>query len=299
MTVRRFDGVDDFITLAPGGVASYDGGPMTLAYIWRPLSVHAGSMIYAVDGASTLAWSSNPFSNGQVFFATSAGSLGGTTYSANEWYMHAWTKADLSSEVRRHQFVFSTQTWTHTASGVSFGDTPNIPFERIEIGKNRLGVEFLHGDVAIIGVWNSVLSDTALELLRHSSRWWVTAAPGALWTFDQSDVSQPVQDVIGAADQTSIGGTTVLQGQDPPGFRFEGAGDPSVPTKRNEEPLRRVSKNRYGRDLQGALRRSMVTGGTPTHANKDINGICRGAYGLERGSAYDSMLFTLNTAPAP
>lgn len=70
-------------------------------------------------------------------------------------------------------------------------------------------------------------------------------------------------------------------------------------TPYNEERLQKAAQDRYGLDLQGALRRAMVTSGSPQHSRKDINGICRGAYGLERAAANSSMFTTLTTAPAP
>lgn len=69
----------------------------------------------------------------------------------------------------------------------------------------------------------------------------------------------------------------------------------------NEEALRRVAKARYNRDLQGALRRARFNEGAIADSTKDINGICKSAYGAERhtNTANGGMAFTLGAAPAP
>jgi hypothetical protein len=48
-----------------------------------------------------------------------------------------------------------------------------------------------------------------------------------MWPLNQTSVSDPVLDLVGNADQTAITGTSVLLGNDPPGFDFSLGGPPN------------------------------------------------------------------------
>lgn len=218
MTVRRFDGVDDRIFFAPGNAAPIDGGPITIATIWRPSSNHQGGLI---DGrnAGVRRWAINPFSDNNVYINTGGG-ITSTNYGAyiGQWALLAFTKPNGSSTVRTHLFRYDTSIWTHTDLAAC-GDSPG-GIDEIIVGWFGSS-EYLHADLAVMGIWSSALSDVALEGLTNALEDWDAASPAALWAFNQENVATPVEDITdGGADQTAITGTTVLSGQDPPGFDF-------------------------------------------------------------------------------
>lgn len=224
MAVRHFTSAsNEFLTFSPGSVANLDGGPQTVAYVWRATTVKDNAIIYAIDGASTIAWYSDGFSDGNNFYGINhAGDFaGGNPYAINTWYLTAFTKPGGVGQVRRHRYDFTAATWQHADTGSPFGDSPNVPYDRIEVGRSHVGIAFLNGDLALIGVWDSVLSDLAIEALIGAPgvKNWVTAGPRILLPFYQSDVGTPIKCLMGSGvNEIARTGTTVVTGQDPPGF---------------------------------------------------------------------------------
>jgi hypothetical protein len=89
----------------------------------------------------------------------------------------------------------------------------------IQVGKSDS--EKLDGRLAVIGIWQSVLTNTQIEGLTSALSAWKDLGPTALWAFNQASTTTPVTDLTGGgADQTAITGTTAVTGDDPPGFDF-------------------------------------------------------------------------------
>lgn len=226
---RRFTAAShEVIGFDPGNLASLDGGPITVAWIWSPNSLHAGCLLYCSGTGQVILL--NPFFDGRVYFATSGSGPATETYTASDgWRLLAVTKADGSSTVRGHSYDYGDQAWTHTDYSTK-GDSTNGPVTTVQVGRNNGFNEYLNADLAVVGVWGSVLTDNQLEGLTDALIDWVTLSPAALWAFNQSSVASDVLDISGGgADQSSITGTSVVS--DPPGFDYAitaGAGGPHV-----------------------------------------------------------------------
>lgn len=101
--------------------------------------------------------------------------------------------------------------------------------------------------MAVRGAWVNDLpwsadasGDTALTGagLETSLQKWVDASADALWPYNQASTGTPVDDIVGAADQSSLTGTTVITGDDPPGFSFSLGQTPKLYVARSNLQLR-------------------------------------------------------------
>jgi hypothetical protein len=139
--------------------------------------------------------------------------------SADDWCLVAITKAAGDSTPRFHHFEYDTTTWTHQ-DGPSTREDDGITILHIAIGQTDQDFGFI-GRMAVVGAWESELSDGALEALTDELSAWVSATPDALWPLNQTSVSTAVTDITGGgADQSARVGTSVATGDDPPGFNF-------------------------------------------------------------------------------
>lgn len=217
MTVRHFDGVDDVISAEPLTPAFVGHG--TLAAIWR--AADFGNQGLASGEATGFErWSIQPV-GGDLVYCDYGGFSGMHSWSADEWFLSIATKPSGTATVRSHSMPFSTGVWTH-ADGSSVGDDNGLGHTHTHFGWSLNNNFFLEGEIAVVGIWSGVvLSDAECESLESELSNWVGLEPTGLWAFDQEDVGDPVLDLSGNGfDQIAITGTSVLTGDDPPGFNF-------------------------------------------------------------------------------
>jgi endo-1,3-1,4-beta-glycanase ExoK len=107
-----------------------------------------------------------------------------------------------------HKCVLSTGTWTHADAAGTLANSGTAA-NSARLGSTQAASGFYQGDIGVLAVGNTVLNDAAIEALATGEAAWSTAGFVALWTLDQASVATALQDTIGAADQTSINGTSV------------------------------------------------------------------------------------------
>jgi hypothetical protein len=223
VTVRGFNGgLGVGVNVSAGALATNDGGPITLAFLWKPAALSNQGLVNARESGA-LKWAINPFSDGLLYYSASGFASSNTIGwgAASGWLLTAITKASGSATPRWHQYSYTSTTWTHVNA------TNNVSDSTISVAIDNIGLgyldndEVLNGNLAVIGAWNAVLSDGDLETMPCALSAWVDLTPAALWPFNQASTSDPVLDVTGnGADQTSITGTSVVNGDDPPCFSF-------------------------------------------------------------------------------
>ena len=217
MTVRHFDGVDDEIITSP--MSNPFNGNGTIAVIWRGSDGGNHGLVCA-ENAGFQRWGVLPVGGDEVYVSYS-GFSAVHPWSSGQWYLTIATKASGSSAVRRHSMPFSTGVWTH-GDRSNVNDQPSLSHTSVRFG-HEIGNSFwLEGELAVVGIWSGVmLSDAECETLDTALINWLDLSPDSLWAFDQASTSDPVVDLTGnGADQSGIVGTTVLTGDDPPGFDF-------------------------------------------------------------------------------
>jgi hypothetical protein len=94
--------------------------------------------------------------------------------------------------------------------------------------------------LAALAVYDTNLSDAAIEALSVGLQAMLDAEPLGLWAFNQDAVTTAVDDLTeNGADQTARTGTAVITDDDPPEFDFELGGeepppDPPPPTSHTD-----------------------------------------------------------------
>lgn len=139
----------------------------------------------------------------------------------DDWVLVAWTKVSGTVNLRFHKCVLSSDTWTHQDS-TNTVDSDDNTCTFASTRPNDDGDFVFRGRIAAIAAYDSVLNDAAVEALRDSFTDWLAAGAIAAWRFDQANTSDPIDDqTAGGADQTTLVGSTVVTGDDPPGFSFD------------------------------------------------------------------------------
>lgn len=234
MPIRRFDGVDDFIRAAIGSCNWTFG---TFGALYRPLKKPAGRAYVFCNhtsananqpGINHISATLKPFLNGSWSADRSI------TYelAINTWYIVLITKATGTQTPRLHagKWNGSAFEWTHENYSGTETNPPSQAGGSIVIGASKGTTEFLNADYAAVIEWPStVLSDAECEALGTQADlktgWKEYKSPAGLITFEQTSVSEEVQDIIGAADQTERTGTEVISEEPPiPYVAEEGGG---------------------------------------------------------------------------
>lgn len=219
MSVRRSDGVDDWLHVAIGDVEF--AGAYTLALLVRAPSGVADDQVVVVghNSGGSFQWvfgGTSAMDSFQLYIGSASDAPAGFL-PAGVWRLIGFSKAAGTSRPRMHTYDFIQERWSHADGTVAIGDPATQAGG--EIGFFALGRRFNFSavDLAAAAAWTSALSDTAFEALADvvALSEWADHAPGALWLFDQASVADPLLDVIGAADELAINGTTVVA-QDPP-----------------------------------------------------------------------------------
>ena len=217
MSVRHFDGTDDFIKVE--GMSPHFTGHGTLAVIWRASDAGNHGLVCG-EASGFERWAMLPVGGDEVY-VDYIGFSGIQTWSADEWYLTIATKPSGGTTVRQHSMPFSTGVWTHANRG-TIGDESAGAHTGVIFGNTLTNNFWLEGELAVVGVWVGVqLSDAECETLDTELLNWVDLSPSGLWAFNQESVGDPVLDLSGSGyDQIAITGTSVLTGEDPPGFNF-------------------------------------------------------------------------------
>lgn len=215
-------GDSDYVTFGAGGLSGVDGGPITVALLFRADGLTGDrDLMAAVSAGGSVLWGVNQ-SGGQIFVACGGGFIGGASISTGTWYLYLWTKPAGSSQVRDHLCDMSTGVWTHANRGV-LGDSAG-PVDHLWLG--RVYGSYLDGYIGAAGVGATEYTDADCEALQFGLRPWITAdateparaALDAVWRGNDT----PMDDLsTAAADQSAIQGTSVNTGVEPPSFDYD------------------------------------------------------------------------------
>lgn len=205
------------------------GEDSTGGYIWE---------FFAATSANNVIWTLASGDGGQS--ATTA-----TKMTTGTWHIIAWTKAAGTVQGRVHMYTFGG-SWAHEAAA-ALGSTPTNPATiasgHVSFGE-AIDVDDLDGRIALAGTWAAVLTDLQIEALTtnlRTSDWYNHAvSPTGLWQFNRAvntddlvDLTANAQTATGTitstTDHSGIQGTTIVSGDDPAGWSFDGVGAVAVP----------------------------------------------------------------------
>lgn len=210
---RTFDGTDDRVRVSAGGLSAFTFG--TILLVMRRNSTAWNGLVVGHNSGGTSLWGlelgPNAGVDDRLFYLSNANSRKSTftITNADGWILAGAGKATGTAAPRFHKLVYSSNTWTHEdANDGTVGDNTGTT-SVVSIGDWELS-DFLAGDVALVGVWKRLLTDTEVEQLAYSLQDWYAAAPDALLVLDQSATTQNVIDATGGgANQSSITGTSI------------------------------------------------------------------------------------------
>lgn len=215
MPVRTLDGSNDRITVAIGSIGVFGG--TTFAAILRKLTSSSGIVFYAgVTNISSGRWNLQFSANTPALQCAASVLLAPsiTLPSSEGWALIAVSKASGTAPARFHEFDFGTGIWTHETTTGSIANS-GVPSTSAFFGANPSGSSALGMDIRIAAFWNTILSDANVETLVTSEDAWAELSPTALWPFTQSSPATPLQDIVGASDQTAITETSVTDTEVP------------------------------------------------------------------------------------
>lgn len=231
MAVRRVNGSDsDFILFGAvsNAIQELHFGAFTIAVLMKK-EVQEDSFQGYVTGEVA----SGPTNRRALITNTSnqlVGQLGGFNINtptvfeiADGWSVVAIRKAVGSVTLKGSKGILGG-AWTHDDGDAGFDDSSGTSADlaQIRVGMYQAGTLNSWALYAVVGIWARELSQAELEDgLRTSYQEWLDKAPDALYKFNQAVVSTAVQDDSGNGNhQTDRSGTTVITGDDPPGFDF-------------------------------------------------------------------------------
>lgn len=200
---RSFNGTSDRITLAVGA-NNFTAGASTFAAIVksasdtsrrRIMSCNAGGYSLDKSASDLIEWTdaAAPTLNIKV---------------ADGWVLVAATKAAGTVAPRFHKYVFSSRVHSHEAGVATAGDKNGGT--NVWIGQSAAASFFWSGEIAALGIWNAVLTDSQIEALAVGLTPWLAVPPTGLWLLDQGSTGQLVNDLTGrGANESSKSGTSV------------------------------------------------------------------------------------------
>jgi hypothetical protein len=239
--VRDFEfSSGDYVNNDTGSLLGMTSG--TVAFIIKPESAGAEyNDIFSPhdSGGNFLGTVGVEDTSGDVMWSDGMASTGPTLSSGN-WYLVVARKEvgdGVSPEFSVYQYGSG---WSHsTGSARDAWTAPGVS------GTIRTSYQnsdaFIDGLIAVRAAWSNSIpwsSNSEVEAagLEDSLQAWIDVSPDALWPFNQSDVADGVDDIIGAANEDTRSGTTVVTGDIPTDFTFQKRDfgvDTSAPTGGN------------------------------------------------------------------
>jgi hypothetical protein len=233
MTVREFNGTSDELVTDVGAASGMVYGTVaTLVKFSTVSGFRDWTMLH--DSSGLYAWSPNGLTNFSTLQMDTHGAASdsGINPGTTSWKLIVVRKATGTTTPRFSVYDYSSGTWTHVSGGSSISDSSFPPGVGGQVRFTYQNTsDFFGGRIAARALWSNSLpwtadasGDAAIEAsgLRYSAFKWKQNNPTLFQLFNQSDTSTPVADLssAGTANQTSISGTTVIAGDDPPGFNF-------------------------------------------------------------------------------
>jgi hypothetical protein len=228
MAVREFDGIDDAIDTATGALSGMTHGTFAAMFKLSVTSVvHAFGHLHN-SGGSFLGSPLNVDGANFLQMWSTGGSNSSFTVTSGVWYLAVGRKVTGTAAARYSLLNMNTSGWTHGNGGAAIGNwsAPGVS-GTLRFNFQNSG-DWFNGLIAVRAGWSNSLpysadatGDAAIEVagFEDSLQRWVDAAPSALWVFNQADVATAVEDITG---------TSVVTGDDPPGFGFTLGGEPPV-----------------------------------------------------------------------
>lgn len=214
------NGTTQYVGCSAGATGPAGTGDYTIVTLTRPFGNHGAVSLFS--GSLTGTRVRDIITDSGVWFGI-FDFVGFGTATNNTWYLAGQSKSAGSNLYHWSIWPYTsdgsgTKTHGDEASG-THGDGSAIAGIRIGDGEDRG-----NGDVALVAVWNRVLSDADFDsLCGNTAQAFMSLASGAPDALLLCNVASPgdVVDATGnGADATTVVGADVTIGADPPGFDY-------------------------------------------------------------------------------
>jgi hypothetical protein len=214
---------DSRIVTALGGAPASQITTRTIAALVYCTNTGASSWILNADDGSFVKW--GLLVSGGKFFIENDFQGSPFAAPANTW---VWIIVEhtATGTPRWHMYRFDTAVWSHGDSANTVTGPAGGSATKINIGGQSFGgsATCWRGNIAVGATWNSrpFASDPAVEAVFTPAAADVfNASPGWMFRLNQASTATPVpDDTGGGGDQTSLTGTSVDTGNEPPGFDY-------------------------------------------------------------------------------
>jgi hypothetical protein len=231
MAVREFDGSDDTIRHSTGALSGMTHG--TVAAIFKTDTITGSHAILAFNSTTPLLFLGAGLGTNENDLVGCSASGFNRLFDVlvtGRWYLAVARKTTGTTVPRMSLYDFTAAGWTH-GNGNNSEANWTAPGATGTVRHDVEGAfDFYDGRMAARAAWSNAVhwtadasGDTAIEAagLETALQNWVDEAPDALWAYNQDPLSAVDDLTAGGADQTFVTGTTVVTGDDPPGFSFD------------------------------------------------------------------------------
>lgn len=222
MAIREFNGTSDRIVTAGTGTP-IAGDAYSIVAIVEPLVLDSSKVYVGLNNGGIMCSLAESGSGNMACFTSAASSdQNSTKYTEDVWNIAAVTKTAGNHPTRFHNKQLGAGSWSHTDGGDpldnNLSNNVSIVFGASTSGGNNPK----NCRIAAVGIYDFELTDGDIEAidLIPTTQFLADLGAVALWEFNQASTGTAVNDLVGNADQTSISGTTVVTGNDPPGWTF-------------------------------------------------------------------------------
>jgi len=247
MAVRSFNGTLDQIRTSGTGTAIFNGA-FSIVMLLKPFTLAAGEGYCGFKSGSGSTWEAALIEEGsaKLGFVTNTADTSAalTTVTQDVWNVVATTKPSGNTQGQVHSKQYGTGSWSHSGATGSTHTGVASSITDIYFGWDAFGT-FKDCYIATAAVFTGVeLTNLQVESVETSASTQNLKDLGAtgLWDFNQASTGTAVSDLVGNFNQSAITGTTVVTGDDPPGWTF-GLGAP--PASNAPQLLRVVRSNKF------------------------------------------------------
>jgi hypothetical protein len=222
MAVRRFTASSqDALVLGGTGAAVANGGYSIVALV-KPVSPLAAGAFVALLSGGVQVGSLQGVGDGRLALDTNTLDVRGSVgLVAGAWQFIRVSHPAGTSTPRFSCKQLGTGSWTHVGAGTTHPDVAGV-VDQVIIGAGAANGGFAQ-DAEI--AWAALLPDLAdvdVEAIEAelSSQFLYDLGAVDLWNLNQAATTTAVADLAGPAAQSSVKGTSVVTGDDPPGWDF-------------------------------------------------------------------------------
>lgn len=226
MAVRQFNGSSDWIDFTLP--ANITGASTVLAVVRRTSDTSGWSSIYShvnsagTDGLLTFELEGSTGHQGGLSLDSGgnfAEQFSTTFLTADGWGIIGYSSGGAATPV--FHISKNGAAFSHTAGGANVAIPATQAGGKLTVGRflsGGAGSDFAALKIAAIWFFNgTALANATVDgLLAKTKTDFISAGATAGWELSQASTGTSVPDLVGAANQSGISGTTVVTGDDPP-----------------------------------------------------------------------------------